>query len=121
MIYTLLELKENQFYGIDLEIDYKKELKNLDIIEDIDICYVKGTYKFLYSTYLEFSLDVSVELTYLTSDTLKEKKYKLEFHLDDEVSDTSETEYKIIDNKVDIYELVWGWLAAEMPLHIYEN
>ena len=70
---------------------------------------------------MEFSLDVSVELTYLTSDTLKEKKYKLEFHLDDEVSDTSETEYKIIDNKVDIYELVWGWLAAEMPLHIYEN
>ena len=32
--------------------------------------------------------------------------------LDDEVSDTSETKIKIIDNKVDIYELVWGWLAA---------
>lgn len=121
VVYTLLELKENQFHGIDLEIDYKKELKLLDMIEDIGICYVKGSYKFIYSTYLEFKLDVSVELTYLTSDTLKPKKYQLNFHLEDEVSDTSQTEYKVIDNKVDVYELVWGWLVAEMPLNIYET
>lgn len=121
MVYTLLELKENQFHGIDVSIDYKKELKLLDMIEDIGLCHVKGTYKFLYSTYVEFNLDVSVELTYLTSDTLKPKKYQLTFHLEDEVSDTSKTEYQIIDNKVDLYEMVWGWLVAEMPLNVYEH
>lgn len=121
MVFTLLELKENQFHGLDLEIDYKKELKLLDMIEDIGLCHVKGSYKFLYSTYLEFDLDVSVELTYLTSDTLKPKTVELNFRLEDEVSDTTKTEYKIIDNKIDIYELVWGWLVAEMPLNVYEH
>lgn len=121
MIYTLKELKDNQFRGIDLTLNYKKELKNLDMVQDIGPCYVKGTYTFLYSKEIEFDLEVSVELIYITSDTLSEKKYLLEFNINDIVSDSTQSEYRIIDDKVDIYEIVWGWLAAEMPLNVYED
>lgn len=121
MIYTLKELKDNQFRGIDLTLDYKKELKNLDMIQDIGPCYVKGTYMFLYSREIEFDLEVSVELIYMTSDTLSEKKYLLEFNINDIVSDSTQAEYQITDDKIDIYEIVWGWLAAEMPLNVYED
>ncbi len=91
------------------------------MVEDIGQCFVSGSYSFLYSTHIRFELDIKVDLTLIAADTLNPINFPLEFKLIDEVSYSSETEYKIKDDKVDLYEMVWGWLAAEMPYGIFEK
>ena len=38
-----------------------------------------------------------------------------------ELANNDKTEYQIKDGKIDLYELVWGWFVAEMPLIVYEK
>ncbi len=102
-------------------MNFKKEIDEMIMVEDISDCFVKGSFEFITSSFIRFNLDVEVELNLITSDTLKLIKYPLSFKIQDEVSDTSETEYKIINNQIDFYELVWGWLVTEIPNNIYEK
>lgn len=121
MTYTLDYLKTNQNKPLKFTLDFKDEIRNLAMVEDIDTCYVSGTYSFTNSRYLNFTLDVKAEITMLASDTLNPIKHLIEFTLVDEVSETSKTEYKIKDNQIDFYEMVWGWFITEIPYRIFER
>ena len=91
------------------------------MVEDIDTCFVKGTYSFSHSQYLNFELDVKAEITMLASDTLKPIKYIVKFKLIDEVSNTTKTEFQIKNFEIYFYELVWGWFITEIPYGVYEK
>ena len=121
MIYTLDYLKQRNGQPLNFKLNFKKEIEDMIMVEDIGQCFVSGSYSFLYSTHIRFELDIKVDLTLIAADTLNPINFPLEFKLIDEVSYSSETEYKIKDDKVDLYEMVWGWLAAEMPYGIFEK
>lgn len=121
MIYTLDFLKEHRNKPLNFTLDFSKEVKDLVMVEQIGECSVKGTYTFAHNTYLEFELDVKAEVIMLASDTLNPIKINVEFTLIDEVSETTKTEYKIKDDAIDFYELVWGWFITEIPYWIYER
>lgn len=120
MIYTLDYLKKHAVEGIHVVLDFKRELETTDLIADIGPCQVNGSYQFIYSRAVEFTLDVKVDITIISADTLNPILYPLHFTITEEVSDTSEAEFKISEDKIDLYELVWGWLVAEIPYVVYE-
>ena len=121
MTYTLDYLNKHQNEPLSFTLDFKNEAKELVMVEDIDTCFVKGTYSFSHSQYLNFELDVKAEITMLASDTLKPIKYIVEFKLIDEVSNTTKTEFQIKNFEIDFYELVWGWFITEIPYGVYEK
>jgi|SRR5690554_575037 len=121
MTYTLDYLKANQNKPLEFTLDFKDEIKGLVLVEDIKTCYVNGTFSFTHSRYLNFTLKVKAEVVLLAADTLNPINHLVEFTLIDEVSDSSKTEYKINDNKIDFYEMVWGWFITEIPYRIFER
>ena len=120
MIYTLDYLKKHVGNSINEVLDFKKELETIDLITDIGPCHVNGTYQFIYSRAVEFILDIKVDITITSADTLNPILYPLHFTITEEVSDTSDAEFKISEDKINLYELVWGWLVAEIPYVVYE-
>lgn len=121
MTFTLDYLKENQNKPLDFTLEFQDEVKNLVMVQDISSCSVKGSYSFTHSRYLNFILNVKAEVTLLAADTLNPIKHLVEFSLIDEVSDTTKTEYQIKDNKIDFYEMVWGWFITEIPYRVFER
>lgn len=120
MIYTLDFLKNHAGDGIHEVLDFKRELETTDLISDIGPCQVDGSYQFIYSRSVAFTLEVKVDIFIISADTLNPILYPLHFTITEEVSDTSEAEFKISENKINLYELVWGWLVAEIPYVVYE-
>lgn len=121
MIYTLEYLRANQNKPLEFTLDFKDELKGLVMVEDIKTCYVSGNFQFTHSRCLRFKLAVHAEVTLLASDTLNPIPHTVKFTLVDEVSDTDETEYKINTDKIDLYEMVWGWFITEIPYRAKER
>lgn len=121
MTYTLDYLKANQNKPLKFTLNFKDEAKELVMVEDIATCYVEGTYKFKNNRYLNFTLNVKAEVTLLAADTLNPIKHLVQFTLIDEVSDNFQTEYKINNNQIDFYDLVWGWFITEIPYRIFER
>jgi len=121
MIYTLDYLRENQNKPLKFTLDFKDEAKELVMVEDIETCFVSGSYSFSHSRYLNFILDIRAEITLIASDTLNPIKHIVEFQLIDEVSDTTKTEYQIKGDKIDFYEMIWGWFITEIPYRIFER
>lgn len=121
MTYTIDYLRANQNRPLDFTLDFKDEIKELVMVEDIETCFVKGTFSFKHSRYLDFKLDVKANVTLLAADTLNPIKHVVEFTLIDEVSETTQTEYKIKDGKIDFYEMVWGWFITEIPYRVFER
>ncbi|MCK9166153.1 MAG: hypothetical protein WCS12_03740 [Acholeplasmataceae bacterium] len=121
MTYTLLYLKQHQTEGIDLSLDFNKEVELLSEVTKIGPCHVKGNYRFLDDNYLSFNLKAVAEVTFVAADTLNLIKKRVEVQIEDELANNDKTEYQIKDGKIDLYELVWGWFVAEMPLIVYEK
>lgn len=119
MLLTMTYLKQHQSEGLNLEIDFSKEIENLTDIKKIGNCSVTGNYVFLGDSVIEFNLIVRAEVTFVAADTLNLIKRTIEVNIDDEVS--YETEYKIVNEKINLYELVWGWFISEVPLTVYEK
>lgn len=119
MKYSLTYLKQHQSEGINLEIDFSKELNLLTDVKKISKCVVKGNYSIVDYDYVRFSLTVSAVVTFIAADTLKEIDREINVIINDDVS--FDTEYKIINEMIDLYELVWGWFVAEIPLIVYEK
>ncbi len=119
MMLTMTYLKQHQVEGLNLELNFSKEVENLSNIKIIDSCSVTGNYVFLGDDIIEFNLVAKAEVTFEAADTLNLIKRTIEVKIDDEVS--FETEYKIVNDKIDLYELVWGWFISEVPLLVYEK
>ncbi len=119
MNYTVTYLKQHQSEGINLEMDFSKEINGLPEIVKIDSCTVTGNYTFLNDSIIEFHLLAKADVTFQAADTLNLIKRTVEVLINDEVSDDSE--YKIVNDKINLYELVWGWFISEVPLTVYEK
>lgn len=119
MIFTMTYLKQHQTEGINLEMDFSKEIESLTEIESIDSCIVTGKYIIFDENTVEFNLTAKADVTFIAADTLNLIKRTIEVKIDDEVS--LETEYKLINDKINLYELVWGWFISEVPLAVYEK
>lgn len=121
MLLTLDELRRNIDRELSFTLDFKKDIENMPSILDIETCFVEGTFSFSYSRYVRFNLDVKVDLIVAEARTLEPIRYPLEFTIEDDISDTSDVEFKLKEDSVDLRELVWGWLVAEMPYTVYKD
>ncbi|MDY0210726.1 MAG: hypothetical protein RBQ91_04895 [Acholeplasma sp.] len=120
MIYTLEKLKnECSLNGINLELDFKDRLENQTILYDINPVIVTGNVSFLTQRNLHFKLEVKTTVTLPCALTLKPVLHDLSFVIEEDVSDELDSEYRIINEKVDLAEIVWGALVCEIPLKVY--
>lgn len=122
MIYTLDKLKnECSLNGIDVKLDFKDRLVDQTILYDIDPVQVTGTVSFLTQRNILFKLEVSTRVILPCALTLKPVPYDLSFTIEEDVSDDLESEYRIVNDKVDLAEIVWGALICEIPLKVYAD
>ena len=122
MIYTLDKLKnEIAYQGLELEIDFKDMLKDQSLMLDIDHVKVTGQVTFINSRMINFDLKVEANLTLPCAISLKPVRYPLSFEFEEIVSDDLDSEYKIVEDKVDLKAIVWGAIIPEIPMAVYAD
>lgn len=120
MIYTLDKLKnEIANHGIDIEIDYKNHLQHQTLMLDIEPVKVTGDVSFIAHRQVRFDLHVEAHLILPCAITLKPVAYPLSFDIEEIVSDDLDSEYRIVEDKIDLKEIVWGLLIPEIPMKVY--
>lgn len=120
MILTLEKLKtEYVNQGLDLTIDFKSRLENQTLMLDIDLVRVTGLVQFLQSRYVHFNLTIETTLTLPCAITLKPVSYPLSFTIEEDVSDTSDAEYIIMEDKINLGDIVWGAIIPMIPMQVY--
>ncbi len=120
MILTLNDLHTQQSKPFEFTLDFKKEMEQSSSISEISKALVSGAYMFLDDETIRFNLEVSLTVTVIAADTLNPIEVPMHIQILDDVS-KNDTEYRIINDRVDLYELVWGWVAAEMPYGVFEH
>lgn len=120
MILTLEKLKtEYANKGFDLSLDFKHRLKDQTLMYDIDLVRVTGQVQFLQSRYVHFDLDIETTLTLPCAITLKPVSYPLSFKIEEDVSDTSDAEYQIVEDKINLGDIIWGAIIPMIPMQVY--
>lgn len=120
MILTLEKLKtEYASQGINLSLDFKNRLEDQTLMYDIDLVKVTGQVQFLQSRYVHFDLTIETTLTLPCAITLKPVIYPLSFKIEEDVSETSDAEYQIIEDKINLGDIVWGAIIPMIPMQVY--
>ncbi|MCU0105279.1 hypothetical protein N7603_06370 [Acholeplasma vituli] len=120
MILTLEKLKtEYANQGMNLTLDFKNRLKDQTLMYDIDLVKVTGQVQFLQSRYVHFDLTIETTLTLPCAITLKPVIYPLSFKIEEDVSETSDAEYRIIEDKIHLGDIVWGAIIPMIPMQVY--
>lgn len=120
MILTLEKLKtEYASQGINLSLDFKNRLTDQTLMYDIDLVKVTGQVQFLQSRYVHFDLTIETTLTLPCAITLKPVIYPLSFKIEEDVSETSDAEYQIIEDKINLGDIVWGAIIPMIPMQVY--
>lgn len=120
MILTLEKLKtEYASQGINLSLDFKNRLTDQTLMYDIDLVKVTGQVQFLQSRYVHFDLTIETTLTLPCAITLKPVIYPLSFKIEEDVSETSDAEYQIIEDKIHLGDIVWGAIIPMIPMQVY--
>lgn len=117
---TLNELENNYKRTLQFTLDFKKEIIDSSSITNISDAIVEGAYQFL-DNKINFYFEVSLTVTIIASDTNNPVEVPMHVIINDDVSDEETSEYKINNNRVDLYELIWGWVAAELPYGVFEH
>lgn len=121
MIFTLHELETNYEQSLNFTLDFSKEIKNSSSISKISPAEVNGSFYFIDDNQIRFDLEVFLNVTMIAADTNNPIEVPMHVVILDDVSDDEKSEYKIINHKIDLYELVWGWVAAELPYGVFED
>lgn len=121
MIFTLSDLHNNPSKSLEFKLDFSKEINDSSLFVAISEIDVVGSYYFYEDFKIEFEFEVSFDVTILAADTSNPIEIPMHVVIKDLICEDDECEYKINDGKVDLYELIWGWVAAELPTREFEH
>ena len=119
MIIDLNDLYNKKNYKIKVEsiINIDKEyIKNTDI-RSITPVNVEG-YIFNNEECIELDINIKGEMILPCARTLKNVKYPFDINIDELIDENSNNSFEIIQNKLDIFPIIWQNILVDVPLRI---
>ena len=117
---NLLKLKLNEVKEINIDdvvtID-EDFYKNTDI-KKINEVKVKGRIVYHGDDVFEVILNVICDLTLPCSVTLDDVTRHININFNEDISENSEENYKIINNTIDLIPIIWQNILLEVPLKV---
>ena len=119
MIIDLTKMIYNNLYKLNIDMEYeidKENLKNTDI-KDISKIKVDG---FILNNEEEYELDIKVKgvMVLQCARTLKDVNYPFNIEINDVISENDNNNLQIIQNRLDIFPIIWQNILADVPLRV---
>ena len=119
MIIDLTKLICSNLYKLEINDEFivdEETLKNTDI-RKISPIKVNG---FIYDNEEEYNLIINVKgtMTLSCARTLKDVLYPFDIEIDAEIGENSDNSLKIVQNRLDIFPIIWQNILADVPLRV---
>lgn len=105
------------------QIPIKEELKvpeelliNTDI-KKLSPISVEGNISYVEEEY-SLNIDISGTMTLTCARTLKDVLYPFSTHIEEVIGENSENSIQIIQNRVDIFPIIWQYILLDVPLKV---
>ena len=119
MVLDLSSLVNNNLseMPIDCEIDVPKEYLDNTDIRDISSIKVSGYIDYNGEDY-NLNIDVSGTMILGCARTLKDVSYPFSINIDETVGENSEKTLQIVQNRLDIFPIIWQYILVDVPLRV---